>query len=300
MCAARKARTIKWIIAIAGMTFFSATHAEFYFDRGEPDAGRHPAVGFMTAADANGNRLPRYCSGTLIAPYVFLTASHCTINVFDRLSASPNFNGTFYVGFGDDFIPAGQPIRQLSRLVRVAAVHTNPDYDFFIMSPQPEHADIAVLILAEDAAAKFGITPVTLPYLGELDAMTRSGAIDDVPYLAVGFGAADVVMPPNSQGGPWNWFTTNTMKYVGESLYLALHPAYMILSMNYATGDSGPCYGDSGGPFYWGDSNKIVAITVWGDTMCRAMTAPLRLDTEGAHQFLRQFENYGVVLPAAP
>ena len=61
----------------------------------------------------------------------------------------------------------------------------------------------------------------------------------------------------------------------------------MILSMNFSTGDSGPCYGDSGGPIFLSETGKVVAITVWGDIMCRAMTAPLRLD-------LGQF---GVALP---
>ncbi|HEY5604431.1 MAG TPA: trypsin-like serine protease [Gammaproteobacteria bacterium] len=81
---------------------------------------------------------------------------------------------------------------------------------------------------------------------------------------------------------------------MGYSAYNALHPTYMILSMNFATGDSGPCYGDSGGPLFLGGTGKVGAITVWGDIMCRAMTAPLRLDTVGARAFL---QNHGANLP---
>jgi hypothetical protein len=67
--------------------------------------------------------------------------------------------------------------------------------------------------------------------------------------------------------------------------------------MNHSTEDSGPCCGDSGGPIFIGDSDIIAAITVAGDVMCRAMTAPLRLDTQGARDFLSQFVNDGLILP---
>jgi hypothetical protein len=44
---------------------------------GELDEGRHPMVGLMVAPDESGNPLWR-CSGTLIAPTLYLTAGHCT------------------------------------------------------------------------------------------------------------------------------------------------------------------------------------------------------------------------------
>ena len=44
---------------------------------GELDGNGHPYVGLMVAQDAAGKPLWR-CSGTLIAPTVFLTAGHCT------------------------------------------------------------------------------------------------------------------------------------------------------------------------------------------------------------------------------
>ena len=44
---------------------------------GELDGNNHPNVGLMVALDGNGNPLWR-CSGTLIAPKLYLTAGHCT------------------------------------------------------------------------------------------------------------------------------------------------------------------------------------------------------------------------------
>lgn len=275
----------------------SLSHAEFMFNRGEPDNGRHPNVGWIAAFDKDGNRLGGYCSGTLIAPQVFLTASHCTIRIYDDRVGNPVFSGfNVYVGFTNDFIPVGKNIDTFSDsslVFKAESVHTNPDYDFYIMSPQPDHADIAVVILETEV----NLTPATLPYFDELSDLKNASFLKDQTFPAVGYGATDVVIPNNYNGGPWNWFETGQTRYVGYSSYNALHPTYMILSMNFSTGDSGPCYGDSGGPFFLGDSDKIVAITVWGDIMCRAMTAPLRLDTEGARNFLSQFVDYGVVLP---
>src|ERR671934_185108 len=44
---------------------------------GALDGNNHPYVGLMVAQDKKGNPLWR-CSGTLIAPKLFLTAGHCT------------------------------------------------------------------------------------------------------------------------------------------------------------------------------------------------------------------------------
>ena len=44
---------------------------------GEPDYDGHPNVGAMIVQEPDGVKY-LYCSGTLIAPDVFLTAAHCT------------------------------------------------------------------------------------------------------------------------------------------------------------------------------------------------------------------------------
>jgi len=284
----------KWLISIVLIFVSFGSNAEFNFDRGEPDNGRHSNVGWVTAFDKNGIRLGNYCSGTLIDEKVFLTASHCTIAIHDRRVGDPEFDGfKVYVGFTDDFLNVGEPLDSISdpSMVFIAAsVHTNPDYDFFIMSPQPDRADIAVVILEESPP----LSPAQLPYEGELNDLRKAKVLRDITFPAVGFGATDVVIPSNYDGAPWNWFETGQFRFVGYTTYKALHPTYMILSMNFSTGDSGPCYGDSGGPIFLGETGKVIAITVWGDIMCRAMTAPLRLDTVGARNFL---ENFGVILP---
>ncbi len=271
--------------------------AEFYFDRGEPDDHRHPNVGWISAFNADGNRLGGSCSGTLIAPKVFLTASHCTISIHDDRVGNPAHSGfQVKVGFTEDFILPGAHISSISdqSLVYDAErVHSNPDYDYYWMSPDPQRADIAVVVLEEEAE----IPLASLPYEGELSDLKRASAIRKLTFPAVGYGSVDVVIPPWHGSYPSNWFGYSQGRYVGYTRFRALHPGYMILSMNHSTGDSGPCYGDSGGPIFIGDSDIIAAITVAGDVMCRAMTAPLRLDTQGARDFLSQFVDDGLILP---
>ena len=275
----------------------SLSVADFTFDRGEPDNGRHPNVGWIAAFDSDGYRLPSYCSGSLIAPRVFLTAGHCTKFIYDDLIQDPAYADiTVYVGFTDDFIPAGDHINTVSDISLVfeaEQVITNPDFDGNWQSKQPDWMDLGIVILKQ--APPLPIS--TLPYEGELDDLKKAKTIKSVTFPSVGFGATDVIIPPQGQGSPWNFFQTGQYRYVGYSSYRALHPAYLLLSMNFVAGDSGPCWGDSGGPVYLGTTNKIVAIVASGDMMCRATTAPVRTDTKAARTFFEMFKDYGVVLP---
>ena len=76
---------------------------------GEPDGNAHPFVGSMVIR-IPGQGVFEFCSGTLIAPNVFLTASHCTAPIDSILAEFPGSellvtfdptiseNGTFYTG----------------------------------------------------------------------------------------------------------------------------------------------------------------------------------------------------------
>ena len=48
---------------------------------GEPDGNGHPEVGALLALHAFSDGTWEECSGTLIAPRVFLTAEHCDLGV---------------------------------------------------------------------------------------------------------------------------------------------------------------------------------------------------------------------------
>ncbi len=74
------------------------------------------------------------------------------------------------------------------------------------------------------------------------------------------------------------------------------------MSQNPATGSGGTCFGDSGGPnFLTVDGELIlVAITITGDSVCRATNVGYRLDTESAQAFLAYVnEVYGTDIPVS-
>ena len=228
---------------------------------GEPDGDAHPNVGLL-AADIPGSGLTAVCSGTLISPTVFLTAAHCTVPLqaigveralvtFDQ---APTRNSVFVSG----------------------RMYTSPDFN----QRQSDPHDIAVVVFD---TAVVGVTPAKLPTAGLLDLMALRGG-SKTTFTPVGYGANGWVP---AQGGPA--FYGDGLRRVGSSSFRALNGAWLRLSQNPATGDSGTCYGDSGGPNFVAGSDVIAAISITGDAVCRATNVTYRLDTPSARSFLSGF-----------
>jgi secreted trypsin-like serine protease len=71
------------------------------------------------------------------------------------------------------------------------------------------------------------------------------------------------------------------IRRVSESQYVALTPVHLHLSQRAVFGESGSCFGDSGGPIFWDDpqGNEIlVAVTSTGDMQCIATGLDYRVD----------------------
>ncbi len=70
---------LKEIVAAALSTcVFLAAGAAFRITYGELDGNRHAAVGAMIRLRPSDSTFRLTCSGSLISPTIFLTASHCT------------------------------------------------------------------------------------------------------------------------------------------------------------------------------------------------------------------------------
>lgn len=244
-------------------------------------------VGAFIVKAPSGEIYP-LCSGTLIAPNVFLTASHCT-QYFTAVLAPLGY--TAYVSF-DTSIPSGSLTTRRTKLYPVSYAVTNPDYN----QSQSDSGDIGVLILQSNVR---GITPATLPTCGLLDQLAAQNELQGAVFTNAGYGLQNRVVG----GGPPQFEDANPVpRMYSFSSFNALTPGYLRLSQNPATGDGGTCYGDSGGPnFLTVDGIQVlVAVTTTGDTACRATNVDYRLDTASAQGFFTYVNTvYGTSIPTS-
>jgi secreted trypsin-like serine protease len=229
---------------------------------GQLDGNRHPEVGALIAEFAAPGQKDVLCTGTLIAPKVFLTAGHCT----DFLASQ---------GIRDVWVTFDSQFTARSPLIHGSYV-TNP---LFNSGGASDTHDQAVVLL--DRAAR-GITPARLPTAGLLDTLDLQAQ----SFTAVGYGT----VRSSATTGPNAFFFDSTRRFATQS-FLSLEPAWLNLSENPSTGSGGTCFGDSGGPHFLGGvtSNLEVSLTVTGDSVCRATDKTYRLDTAPARDFLSRF-----------
>jgi hypothetical protein len=249
-------RTASVLLSLVAL--LTAAAPTFAIVGGERDGASHGNVGLL-AAVVPGYGLVAVCSGTLISPTVFLTAAHCTAplqamgveRALVTFDQAPSRRSVFLAG----------------------QIYTSPYFNQTGSDPR----DIAVVVLYSPVD---GVTPATLPTAGQLDGMD----LRNTRFTPVGYGANGWVPAP---GGPW--FYDDGTRRVASSGFNALNPAWLRLSQNAAKGDSGTCYGDSGGPNFIGATDVIAAISITGDRVCRATNVAYRLDTPYARWFLGNF-----------
>jgi secreted trypsin-like serine protease len=246
-------RLIGTAATILGLLALAAPAAAI--TNGTADGNRHPGVGALVADQAYSDGTWTYCSGTLIAPRVFLTAAHCGEG--DRVRV------TFDAAYQD-----GDKVYR-------GTWHADPLYG----GSQSDPHDIAVVVL--DSAPK--ITPARLPAAGALSRLPQ-----DQKLTSVGYGAYQVT---NSPGG--HQYLYDDVRMVATGTLDAINPAWLRVSMNPSTGDGGTCYGDSGGPNFLGagssETDIIAGTTITGDTACRSTNVDYRLDTPSARDFLAAY-----------
>lgn len=241
---------------------------------GEPDGDDHPYVGSIVVK-IPGAGLFQWCSGTLIADDVFLTASHCTAPLDGILEANP----------GSEALVTFDSTISESGTFFTGVWFTNPNYNGFQgRRGQADPGDVAVIVLDEVP----GPAPATLPPASMLDDLKVDHVLQLTRFTAVGFGT---VRDSNRTG--FQGILDNLDRNRVEQGYHALNRAWLVLPMTPSNGNGGTCFGDSGGPHFIhidGVETDIVAsITVTGDAPCKASDMTYRMDTESARSFLGNF-----------
>jgi secreted trypsin-like serine protease len=220
---------------------------------GRPDNGAHPNVGALIAQSSTGLKI--YCSGTLIAQRIFLTAAHCTAPALEH-------------GVTDAYVTFDEHADPASRTLLHGVIRSNPLFN----QTQSDPEDLAVVVLDEKV---HGIAPVTLPPAGAVDALAAKSGLKNATLDAVGYGV-------HEPGVAWD-----ASRWQAVSAYNSSPGVWLHLTQNPALGFGGTCTGDSGGPLFLGAVE--VAVTISGDPMCRSTSDDYRLDTPQARAFLGQF-----------
>ena len=234
---------------------------------GQLDGDLHPNVGALLVAwPQPDGPIDIVCSGTLIAPDVFLTAAHC-VNWMPSAGVPTD---QVYVTFDSVYEIGVSTIYQGTYYVNPNYGHDNADLN-----------DVAVIVLDEPITT---IEPASLPPAGLLDQLKAAGALKDQTFVAVGYGT----VRDDKTGGFHPLYWEGARRFV-VGTYNALNKGWLRISMNPSTGDGGTCYGDSGGPHFLGESNMVVSVTVTGDSPCRATDVTYRMDIPSARQYLGQF-----------
>jgi hypothetical protein len=211
-------------------------------------------------ADIDGEPQWR-CSGTLIAPRVFLTAGHCVGDgaTAARVWFDSDLETNEEYPYGGETSIEGIPI---------------PHDDYLWGGADPH--DVGVVILDEAV----DIEPATLPdpdLLTQLkkDRVLEGGYEEGVFFRSVGYGRILESWPPPE-------LVPEKIRRVSESEYVALTKVHLHLTQKAVFDESGSCFGDSGGPVFWVDPDEgneiIVAVTSSGDAQCVATGLNYRVD----------------------
>ncbi len=234
-----------------------------------PDGNGHPNVGALLMPRADGS-LRIICSGTLVSTRVFLTASHCT--AFEEANGFSRAFVTFDPNFGTD------PNHDILSTPYAGRIVTNPAFK------APFLNDASLVLL--DAPVS-GIAPARIAPLHLLDELKDARALQHTVYTNVGYGTAEQVVVPGT--GPT--FPFDGIRKVTTSAFYALDPSFIHLNQNLAQGNSGPGYGDSGGPTFVTTASGPVTISVvtTGDVPLYATGVNTRIDTDEVQAFLAPY-----------
>jgi hypothetical protein len=243
---------------------------------------QHPFVGLAVFYDENGEFSHR-CSGSLLTPTVFLTAGHCvegveTARIYFQQDAGANYDPETQL----DPI-TGYPEFCAAGTLGVTCATSDELYSYGEpFGSFPDTHDVALVILDQ---------PI---YLSEYGQLAAPGTLDD---LATRRGHQDLTFTVSGYG------LTYTNPHVTISFRERLMAQSRLVNLGSALTDGfnlqttnnpgiggGTCFGDSGGPVFYGgfSSNLIVGVTSFGlsANVCAGVDFAYRTDQEAVIEWI--------------
>ena len=259
--------------AAAAMSLAALPAAAVTF--GQPDGNGHPHVGNILFERPDGYYS---CTGTMMSPTVMLTAGHCT----EEFGVA---NVRSWVTFTPDVaINSGCSTRKClnkylddpkNGWIRGTAI-PHPQYDDFAGWPSAPTYDVGVIKLA---------TAVTLPTYGELPSLGFLETIRTAAenrFTVVGYGLQGYI--PAFYSDAWTRYA-GTVKLQQLNSTWTGESTTATFTNNPGTG-GGTCFGDSGGPIFYSDTNVVVAVVSWGKTPCIGVDFNFRTDIDVTQDFV--------------
>jgi secreted trypsin-like serine protease len=208
-----------------------------------------------------------FCSGTLIAPDVVLTAGHCLDTAMGGKSFKTMSPALLSVYYGS--APKGDEEPYADHHIQAAETLIYPGYDRWNLLN-----DIALVRLVSAAPV------ATAPHLTQDRGFTQSDVDASVDLDFVGFGYSDtaktqidVKLHAVGTLGGLGCTVSGCPSYGGSSDVVATQ-------ISYAQEEEGPCNGDSGGPAFIARDGAwyVGGVTSYGDRNCTQYGASTRVD----------------------
>lgn len=260
---------------------------------GEPDGDDHPNVVALLFVQNGVGYFS--CSGTLLTPYVVLTAGHCT-------EGGGEVNSVTYVRNDADIDAAfalerpGYPSTTAWLNATWVAGQAVPHPEYNDYAEFPNTFDIGLVLLERPIyVAEYG----EMPSGGQFDYLRKArGKISERQARIVGFGL---------QGRIPAFAGDDFVRYAATSAVTGLAVSSTIGEQNFkftnnpgkGSGSGGTCSGDSGGPAFYIDpatgaeTSIVMAVNSYGIApQCNGNDYQFRTDIDAAQDFVLPYLNF--------